>query len=111
MNVILQGGAARAALRRLAAVFLVALAALGCGHAAAGERLSLDAGRRFLQGDVPLPSITTDGVHANPAMKDGRWTLPVAKGPAWRTLTVPLEARQDQPSGLVGPVLVEAGAP
>ena len=41
----------------------------------------------------------------------GPLSLPLAKGPPWRTLTVLLEAQPGQPSGVIGPVLVEPGAP
>ncbi|MES2352015.1 MAG: beta-galactosidase GalA [Pseudomonadota bacterium] len=41
----------------------------------------------------------------------GPLSLPVPKGAAERTLTVLLEAQPNQSSGLIGPVLVEQGAP
>ena len=41
----------------------------------------------------------------------GPLSVPLAKGPGWRTLTVLVEAQPGQPSGLVGPVLVEPGKP
>nr|WP_229219536.1 hypothetical protein [Duganella sp. BJB1802] len=45
------------------------------------------------------------------AAEAGPLSLPLPKGAAWRTLTVLVEAQPNQPSGLIGPVLVEPGAP
>jgi beta-galactosidase len=45
------------------------------------------------------------------APEPGPLSVPLAKGPGWRTLTVLLEGQPGQSSGLTGPVLVEAGAP
>jgi len=41
----------------------------------------------------------------------GPMTVPVAKGAPWRTLTVLVESQPGQSSGVIGPVLVEPGAP
>lgn len=51
----------RAALHCLLAACAVLLATMQFAHAAPRERLSLDAGWLFLQGDVPLPSIKGQG--------------------------------------------------
>jgi beta-galactosidase len=45
------------------------------------------------------------------APEPGPLTLPLAKGAPSRTLTVLVQSQPGQPSGVVGPVLVEPGAP
>ncbi|MFS2027020.1 beta-galactosidase GalA [Massilia sp. CT11-137] len=56
-----RGAWMRAVLHRLLTACAVLLATLQPAHAAPRERLSLDAGWRFLQGDVPLPAIKGHG--------------------------------------------------
>ena len=51
----------RAALHCLLAACAVILASMQFAHAGTRERLSLDAGWRFLQGDVALPAIKGHG--------------------------------------------------
>ncbi|WP_428312904.1 beta-galactosidase GalA [Hydrocarboniphaga sp.] len=41
----------------------------------------------------------------------GALSLPLGKGAAWRTMTLLLESQPDLASGVIGPVLVEPGAP
>nr|WP_315212469.1 beta-galactosidase GalA [uncultured Duganella sp.] len=41
----------------------------------------------------------------------GPLSLPLAKGASWRTLTLLVESRPGQPSGVIGAALVEPGAP
>ncbi|HJV72054.1 hypothetical protein, partial [Ideonella sp.] len=45
------------------------------------------------------------------ASAPGPLSLPLAKGAQQRTLTVLVESQPGQASGLVGPVVVEPGAP
>lgn len=77
--------------QRIAASSLLAAWFALCGQADAGERLSLDAGWRFMQGDVPLPSIKGHGASYRSAQTGE------AHGPAhpdyddsnWRRLDLP----------------------
>ena len=45
------------------------------------------------------------------AAEPGPLTIPLAKGAQSRTLTVLVESQPGQASGVIGPVLVEPGAP
>lgn len=52
-----------------------------------------------------LALLTVAGAWAGPL------TLPLAQGAPWRTLTVLVESQPGQDSGVIGPALVEPGAP